>query len=123
MGDFHDKPRFTLGYIDDAATARRTVYRSDGSLLSDCVSNYHTPTNGVHLCGVTDDGQQPTTVASYPMNRAEARSFWEAAREVAECAEDEYDFIVDLCISDQIYEDFRSNRQLWPRVIEAWNSL
>lgn len=109
-------------YIEDAATTRRSIYRSDGTLACDKSSNYDPPDNGVHLCGVTDDGEQPTTVASYPMHRERARVLWLAAKMAAECGREEADFVVDLCIDDSINEDFWSNRQFWPRAIEAWNS-
>lgn len=114
---------WTLDYIEDAATARRVIRRPNGTIFTDRASNYETPYSGVHLCGVTDDGEQPTTVASYPMSARLARVLFDAARVVSECGSGEHDFIVDLCIDDEIGEDFHSNRQLWPRAIDAWNAL
>lgn len=106
------KHRFTLNYIEDAATARR-----DGN------SNYDPPRNGIHLCGQTDDGEQPTTVARYPMPADTARRLFALAREAAATASEEEgeDFIVDLCIDGDIVDDFTTTRQLWPRAIAAWN--
>lgn len=115
--------RWSLGYIDDAATARFTLVSPRGTVFED-VSNYEPlEGSGVHLCGQSDDGKQPTTVANYPMrSKVEARFLWELARSVAECASrDEEDFLVDLILPDGIVDDFSSNRQLWPRAIEAWN--
>jgi hypothetical protein len=107
--------RWTLDYVPDAATARWHG-NSNYEPLEGC---------GVHLCGQTDDGQQPTTVANYRMRDAtEARDLWQIARSVAECASrDEEDFIVDLVLPEGIVADFSSNRQLWPRAIEAWNAV
>jgi hypothetical protein len=99
------------------------MYRRDGSLVSDQVSNYDPPATGVHLCGVTDDDQQPTTVATYCAPADKARDLWRAARAVAECSKDEADFVVDLFVDDQVEDDFWSNRQLWPRAIASWNAL
>lgn len=110
-----------LDYVEDAATSRRSIHRPDGTLFTDQASNYDTPVDGIHLCGQTDDGVQPTTVAVYHMPRAETRAYWHLAKEVAECPKDEADFVVDLCIDDSIEDDFWSNRQIWPRAIEAWN--
>lgn len=113
--------RFALNYIDDAATARVTLVSPAGRVYTN-VSNYD-PLDGwgVHLCGHTDDGEQPTTVANYPMGKGAPR-LWQLARDVAECGKDEADFIVDLVTPGGIVDDFWSNRQLWPRAIEAWNS-
>lgn len=108
-------------YVDDAATKRVDI-RSPGGRLWTGNSNYEPPASGVHLCGQTDDGKQPTTVAVYPMQAGEARRFWQTAREVAMCGRDEADFVVDLCVADSIDDDFWSNRQIWPRAIEAWNT-
>lgn len=113
---------WTLDYIEDAATVRESLYLRNGTLISDRLSNYETPSNGIHLCGVTDDGEQPTTVAVYPMAEKQARAAWQLAKEVAECGKDEGDLIVDLCVGDSIEDDFWSNRQLWPRAIDAWNA-
>jgi hypothetical protein len=112
-----------VDYIEDAATARRSIYRRDGSLFTNKASNYDPPANGVHLCGVTDDEGQPTTMAVYRMAASEACEAFEAAKAVAECDKDAADFVVDLCIADSIENDFWSNRQVWPRAIEAWNAL
>lgn len=116
--------RWFLNYVPDAATSRRTIVGPDrrqwhGNSNYDPLEGY-----GVHLCGQTDDGQQPTTVANYRMrDEAEARRLWMLAKDVAECAtRDEEDFIVDLVTADGIVDDFSSNRQLWPRAIEAWNA-
>lgn len=114
---------WTLGYIEDAATYRTTVRSPRGTVFTD-VSNYDPLEGyGVHLCGQSDDGQQPTTVANYPMaDEAEARELFELARSVAEVHDrDEEDFIVDLITADGLVDDFSSNRQLWPRAIAAWN--
>jgi hypothetical protein len=113
--------RWSLDYIEDAATVRRSIHRPDGTLFTDKASNYDPPANGIHLCGQTDDGKQPTTVAVYIMPAGQAWDYWTLAKEVAECGKDEADFIVDLCMDDSIEGDFWSNRQLWPRAIEAWN--
>jgi len=118
----HTPGPWTENYIEGAATIRRSIYRRDGSMFTDCASNYDPPTNGIHLCGVTDDELQPTTAAVYRVGADKARELFDMAREVAECGEDEGDFIVDLCQRDEITEDFRSNRQLWPRAIAAWNA-
>lgn len=103
----------TALYISDAA-----IYRDkDGN------SNYNPCSCGVHLCGQTDDGKQPTTMQNYPAaTEDEARQMWLVARVFAECEEDEADFIVDLMIDDEVQFDFWSNRQIWPRAIEAWES-
>lgn len=119
MDEVRQDVGWSLSYID--TTARRSIYRADGSLFTDCASNYDPPENGVHLCGQTGDGVQPTTVATYPMFPAQAESAWLIAKDVAECEEGEADFIVDLCLGGQLECDFWSNRQLWPRAIEAWN--
>lgn len=115
-------PRWQIGYIDDAATYRTTVTSPAGFVHTD-VSNYNPPRIGINLCGQTDDGEQPTTVAAYRMASAsEARSLWNMAKSVAECGEGEGDFIVELLIDHDTYDDFWSNRQMWPRAIEAWNA-
>lgn len=117
--------RWTLNYIEDAATKRHTIRRRGRADITD-VSNYHPIEGaGVHLCGQSDDGQQPTTVSNYRMrDAAEATHLWELARSVAECASrEEEDFLVDLVLPDGISDDFSSNRQLWPRAIDAWNEL
>ena len=115
---------WTENYIPDAATARVTITGRDGRKWEGN-SNYD-PLDGfgVHLCGQTDDGKQPTTVANYQMrNEQEARKLWALAREVAECpTRDEEDFIVDLILPEGTVDDFSSNRQLWPRAIAAWNA-
>jgi hypothetical protein len=115
------KARFTLDYIEDAATARRTIHLRDGGTLTDSASNYDPPRNGIHLCGQTDDGEQPTTVARYPMGWREAARLFDIAREVASCESGSESFIVDLCINGDVVDDFSTNRQLWPRAIAAWN--
>jgi hypothetical protein len=112
---------WSLDYIEDAATVRRSIYRPNGTLFTDKASNYDPPENGIHLCGVTDDEEQPTTAAVYPMPPALARRLFDVAYDVARCEREEGDFVVDLCLADSIEEDFWSNRQLWPRAIEAWN--
>lgn len=109
---------WALDYIDDAATARVT-YRWNGREYPDN-SNYYLPDSGIHLCGQTDDGEQPTSVARYEMPDTLARKNFELAK-VAECSRDEADFLVDLCVNDGVIADFWSNRQLWPRAIDAWN--
>lgn len=113
---------WSTSYVEGAATLRVSIYRPDGSLFCDDASNYDTPENGVRLCGQTDDGKQPTTVAAYSMRPAIAELNWRLAREVAMCGREEADFVVDLCIAGSIEDDFWSNRQLWPRAIEAWNT-
>lgn len=116
--------RWTLAYIDDAATARRTIRRRGRADITD-ISNYDPLEGaGVHLCGQTDDGNQPTTVANYRMrDDAEAQHLWTLAKQAAECASrEEEDFLVDLVTSHGIVADFSSNRQLWPRAIDAWNA-
>lgn len=115
---------WATNYIDDAATKRVTLRSPKGTVWTG-VSNYDPIEGaGVHLCGQSDDGEQPTTVANYRMrDEAEARQLWELARSVAECASrEEEDFLVDLVTPDGIEADFSSNRQLWPRAIEAWNN-
>lgn len=117
--------RWRLNYIADAATKRVTLRSGMGRVWTN-VSNYDPLEGcGVHLCGQSDDGEQPTTVANYRMrNEAEARRLWELARSVAECSSrEEEDFLVDLVTPDGIEDDFSSNRQLWPRAIAAWNEL
>lgn len=115
---------WTLGYIDDAATARIDIRSRDGQLWVGN-SNYDPLPGGgagVHLCGQTDDGEQPTTVANFEMACAdEARTAWNLAREAAACDFEDADFIVDLFIDGDGNDDFPSNRQLWPRAIAAWN--
>lgn len=113
---------WSLNYIENAATKRRVVmYR--GKIADPNASNYDPPATGVHLCGQTDDGEQPTTVAAYPMPARMARELWAVAREVAACPEGEEDFVVDLMVGGLSGpEDFFSNRQLWPRAIGAWNN-
>lgn len=113
---------WAANFIEDAATKRVTLRRLNGSVLCEGSSNYDPPINGVHLCGQTDDGEQPTTVASYPIRPAEAKALFELARSVAECSKGEHDFCVDLVLDRDIGEDFYSNRQLWPRAIAAWNT-
>lgn len=115
--------RWELDYIEDAATVRRSIYRSNGTLFTDRASNYNPPDNGVHLCGVTDDEEQPTTVAAYRMPVGQAGEAWQVAKDVAECEKDAADFVVDLFIDGSCETDFWSNRQLWPRAIEAWNTI
>lgn len=112
---------WTTNYIEDAAT-RRVTLRSPRGNFDLNASNYDPPDNGIHLCGVTDDGLQPTTAAVYPMSASDAKRLFDLAKSVAECADDERDFVVDLCIDDSIEEDFSTNRQLWPRAIAAWNA-
>lgn len=115
---------WATNYIADAATARVTITSPDGRKWEGN-SNYDPlEGSGVHLCGQTDDGQQPTTVANYPMrNEAEARELWQIAKDVADCVfRDQEDFLVDLVTPDGIADDFSSNRQLWPRAIAAWNA-
>lgn len=109
-------------YIDGAASMVCKIYRPDGSLFCDQSSNYETPDNGIHLCGQHDDGQQPTTVATYEMSGDEAAYAFQLAKEVAECGKDEADFVVDLCVDSSIIDDFWSNRQIWPLAIRAWNT-
>ena len=113
-----------LDYVPDAATKRVTIVGSDGRRWEGN-SQYDPCDLGIHLCGQTDDGEQPTTVANYPMaSEDEARQLWELARGVAEVTDrDEEDFIVDLNLRDGCVDDFSSNRQLWPRAIEAWNAI
>jgi hypothetical protein len=111
-----------LDYIEDAATRREAIRFRDGRICDPCASNYDPPWTGVHLCGQTDDGIQPTTVAAYAMRAAEVGRLFVAAKSAAECVKGEHDFIVDLCIGGDIIEDFYSNRQLWPRAIDAWNA-
>lgn len=118
--------RWQLDYIPDAATARCTIVSPRTGEAWHGNSNYDPLEGcGVHLCGQTDDGQQPTTVANYPMRDInEARVLWQLARTVAECASrDEEDFLVDLVLPEGIADDFSSNRQLWPRAIAAWNAI
>lgn len=112
---------FRLDYVDGAATTRRSVIRRDGTLFTDRASNYEPPDNGIHLCGVTDDGLQPTTVAVYRASANRALIMFELAKAVAECSREEADFIVDLCRHGSIDLDFHTNRQIWPRAIEKWN--
>jgi hypothetical protein len=114
--------QWDIGYIENAATCRRPIFRADGTLFTDKASNYDPPENGVHLCGQTDDGEQPTTVAAYPARRSDAAALWAVAKEVAECGRDEADFVVDLFVGGDVESDFWSNRQLWPRAISAWNA-
>lgn len=110
---------WSLDYIEDAATKRIDIKSPSGKVWTGN-SNYDPPENGIHLCGQTDDGEQPTTVAAYPM--AGQIAAFLMAKEVAECGKNEHDFVVDLMINGSIEEDFYSNRQLWPRAIEAWNA-
>lgn len=94
-GDGSNERAWSLDYVDDAATKRVDIRSPAGRLWTGC-SNYETPQNGVHLCGETDDGEQPTTVAVYPMPRGSVEPNWRRAREVAMCGRDEADFVVDL---------------------------
>lgn len=97
-------------YIENAATWRD----ADGN------SNYMPCDNGVHLCGQTDDGEQPVTLQNYPFPH-NARHMWQAAKDVAECPYGEpHDFVVDLMIGGDLVDDFCSNRQLWPRALAVW---
>lgn len=116
--------RWTLDYIEDAATARLTIRRRGRPDLDDNSNYAPLEGAGVHLCGQTDDGKQPTTVANYRMmDHAEAQHLWTLAKLAAECASrEEEDFLVDLVTSNGIIADFSSNRQLWPRAIDAWNA-
>lgn len=82
---------------------------------------YDPPENGIHLCAV-GAFEAAASAAIYPMPAKQAREFWEMARDVAACERDECDFVVDLCVGGQIDEDFLTNRQLWPRAINAWNA-
>jgi hypothetical protein len=110
---------WTENYIEDAATRVETsVYRGRQYRHS----NYRTPVDGIHLCGQHSNGEEPCTTAVYPMRPDEARRLFEVAKTVAEVERDGGDFVVDLCIGGDITDDFYSNRQLWPRAIEAWNA-
>lgn len=105
--------RWSLNYIEDAAIVRDR----DGN------SNYDPPHTGIHLCGQTDDNEQPTTVASYSLPPAQAHIFYERARAAAQCEPEEADFMVDLFIRGSSATEFCSNRQLWPRAIAEWNQI
>lgn len=113
---------WTADFIEDAATQRVDVRGTDGRLWTGNSNYAPLARSGIHLCGQTDDGEQPTTIANYPMrDRAEAERAWQLAR-VAECPFEEADFIVDIVVDGDVPDGFPSNRQLWPRAIEAWNA-
>jgi len=80
---------------------------------------YNPPINGIHLCGQGID-DSAATAAAYPMSADRAQQLFATARDVAECAEDEGDFIADLFIGGDIVDDFWTNRQLWPLALTAW---
>lgn len=92
-------------------------------------SNYDPVFPGLHLCGICEHpdgigdafGEQPYTALNIPARSdAEARAMFEAAKAEAALPDREgEDFLCDLNLSDGTHDDFSTNRQLLPRLIDA----
>ena len=94
---------------------------------ADGVSSFYDPCDtGLHFCGQTclSKNSQPYTALNIEaVTDIAARKLYEAAKAVAECEDDEADYIIDLQLSGDCNEDFSTNRQLLPKAFEAIKEL
>lgn len=70
---------------------------------------------GIHVCGISADGEEPITIANFRTQGAlSARRLWDAARERFEVAEGEPDdLLVDLCLGPyEVVDNFAMTRQM-----------
>jgi hypothetical protein len=115
--------------IDQEEVARIAAGLTEPSYDARGNSNYNPTFPGLHLCGICEHsgdigdafGRQPyTALMIHARNDSEALAMWLAAREVASLADrDGEDFLCDLNTAAGCIDDFSTNRQLLPRLIEA----
>lgn len=101
-------------------TAESTRRRGDESDIAWADRTYRPSFPGVHVCGGDHDENRFFTVLDVPaMTNAEADAWFAAAKAAAEVAKDEGELVVDRCRTDGHDEDFWTNRQMLPRLVEA----
>lgn len=89
------------------------TFRTDLQGLGEPTDSFYSPCRtGLHLCGATDDGEQPTTVGNWELSPAEARvAFKWIADRVDDVPPDQADFILDLQLNDDCDDGLACNRQ------------
>ncbi len=104
---------------DAAKPIREAVAQSRAEERAAAFREYHPCSVGLHVCGATQDGERPLTIANYPMKSAdEARRIFDLVRK--EFGEREGDLVVDLFIGPyDLVDDFETRRQMLPRIAAA----
>jgi hypothetical protein len=89
------------------------MYRTDLQGLGDATDSFYSPCRtGLHLCGATDDGDQPTTMGNWELSPADARlAFKWIADRLDEVPVEQADFILDLQVNDDCDDGLACNRQ------------
>lgn len=81
--------------------------------------SYRPCRTGIHICGSDADKIEPVTIANYPArSQADANAAFERARAEGE-SDDYFDCVVDLMAAGDIIDDFRTTRQMLPRIAKA----
>lgn len=99
------------------------TYREDAQKLGEETDSFYDPcATGLHLCGQTDDENQPTTMGNWHTTAASAQETFDFIKShIGEVAEEEADYILDLQIGGETVTDLRCNRQLLLRLAQQEN--
>lgn len=89
------------------------TYRTDLQGLGEATDSFYSPCRtGLHLCGATDDGDQPTTVGNWQLSESAARlAFKWIADRLTPVPVEQADFILDLQVNGDCLDGLACQRQ------------
>jgi hypothetical protein len=88
-------------------------YRTDLQRIGEATDSHYQPCrNGLHLCGTTDDGDQPVTMGNWILSPSDAQAAFSTLLDrLDNIPAFEADFVLDLQIDGDCVGDVLCNRQ------------